>query len=36
LKELFEELFKNKNKITKTESLLNETRTDLPNYINFK
>ena len=36
LKELFEELFKNKNKITKTESLSNETRTDLPNYINFK
>tara|TARA_B110000037_G_scaffold69825_1_gene84405 strand:- start:25208 stop:29593 length:4386 start_codon:yes stop_codon:yes gene_type:complete len=36
LKELFEELFKNKNKITKAESLSNETRTDLPNYINFK
>ncbi len=36
LKELFYELFSNKNKTTKNDSQLNEARSTLPNYIDFK
>jgi hypothetical protein len=36
LKELFNELFSNKNKTTKNAPQLNEARATLPNYIDFK
>ena len=36
LKELFYELFSNKNKTTKNDSQLNEAHSTLPNYIDFK
>jgi len=36
LKELFNELFSNKNKTTKNAPQLNEARSTLPNYIDFK
>ena len=36
LRELFEELFKNKNKQTETENTEKEADSGLPDYINFK
>jgi hypothetical protein len=36
LRELFEELFINKNKKTKSEATENKVDSELPNYINFK
>jgi hypothetical protein len=36
LRELFEELFKNKNKQTKPENPVKEVDSGLPNYIDFK
>ena len=36
LRELFEELFINKNKQTKTETSNKKTDSELPTYVNFK